>query len=382
MLGCGMTIARTPRRRDSPIWIANCAMIAASLLVFMLICEFILFRFVLLPSDIPESAFIDGVVRYSPGQKGIYRVANEIAAPFAINRRGWNSGHVDYSVARRHGVTRIAVVGDSFVEALQVPSIESLAEQLEGLLGPERAEVFRFGISGAPLSQYIHMVEREVVSFRPDFVVVVLVHNDFDESFRAKAGRYTSSFLKFSVVNGMVSGEIAPAPYVEGWKDALRKTAMARYFYYRWRVSPGNVTAGIVRLLGIREAARVEANIEVASVRDVLADVRAATHYAFGRLKELAERHNFRPLVLMDGVRGAIYERGVSGALELNHLAAEVAASHGIEFIDLHPVFAADWVVWREHFEFTADGHWNRRGHRVAAEAVQAWLRQSAARSN
>ena len=50
------------------------------------------------------------------------------------------------------------------------------------------------------------MVEREVVRFRPDWIVVLLVHNDFDESFMFKPGRYTSSFLKFVLREGRVVG--------------------------------------------------------------------------------------------------------------------------------------------------------------------------------
>ena len=37
----------------------------------------------------------------------------------------------DYARERRAGITRIAVVGDSFVEALQVASTDSLAEKLD-----------------------------------------------------------------------------------------------------------------------------------------------------------------------------------------------------------------------------------------------------------
>ena len=33
------------------------------------------------------------------------------------------------------------------------------------------------------MSQYLHMIEREVSAYRPDWVIVLLVHNDFDEFF-------------------------------------------------------------------------------------------------------------------------------------------------------------------------------------------------------
>jgi hypothetical protein len=152
------------------------------------------------------------VVRYIGHQTGITRLRNEIAAPYAINAQGWNTGAGDYTESRTPGFGRVAVVGDSYVEAFSVAYTNSIGERLAQELAAagRPAEVYRFDISGAPLSQYLYMIEREVVLYRPDWIVVVLVHNDFDESFRFVQGRYTSSFLKLHVENGRVIDEIAP----------------------------------------------------------------------------------------------------------------------------------------------------------------------------
>src|SRR5262249_29943058 len=170
----------------------NAALVAGSIVAFLLICEFFVFRVVLPASDVPANAFVNGLVRFRANQTGIWRVRNEIAAPYAINAQGWNSGIGDYAVARRPGVARVAVVGDSYVEALPVAHDKSLGERLAAELSRagRPVEVYRFGISGAPLSQYLYMVEREVTNYAPDWIVVVLVHNDFDESINQLQGRY------------------------------------------------------------------------------------------------------------------------------------------------------------------------------------------------
>src|SRR5262245_63956975 len=85
----------------------NIGLAAASLLIALLFCEFMLFRVVLLPSDVPENAFANGLVRYAPHQSGIWRVRNEISAPYAINKQGWNSGVGDYAIERKPGVMQI-----------------------------------------------------------------------------------------------------------------------------------------------------------------------------------------------------------------------------------------------------------------------------------
>jgi hypothetical protein len=349
----------------------NAALAAASVLITLLFCEFILFRFVLLPSDVPENAFINGLVRYAPHQSGIWRVRNEIAAPYAINKQGWNSGVDDYVVARKPGVMRVAVVGDSMVEALQVPHDRSVAERLATELSHDGrpVEVYRFAISGAPLSQYLHMIEREVLLYRPDWIVVVLVHNDFDETFQFVQGRYTSSFLKLRVAEGKVIGEIPPTPWQPGAADWVRRTAIGRYMYYRWQV---HIDAIRDLFLPSAQAAagRYEANIDIAAVLGQMPDVTAATDHVFGRMAAVAQKGGTRLLLAMDGVRGALYSDDTSPALVLNQLSAELARKHGLEFIDLHPVFRAEWNARHKPFEFVSDGHWNEYGHAVAAHAI------------
>ncbi|HYU13952.1 MAG TPA: SGNH/GDSL hydrolase family protein, partial [Stellaceae bacterium] len=306
---------------------------------------------------------------------GVWRVRDEIAAPYRINAQGWNSGIGDYVAARRPDISRVAVVGDSYVEALQVPYDGSVGERLAATFGEagEQVEVYRFGISGAPLSQYLQMVEHEVVRYRPDWVVVLLVHNDFDESYKFKLGRYTSSFLKLRVEGGKVIGEIPPVAWQPGAVEWLRRTATARFFLYRWQVR----LEFLVDLLlpPARAAPEYAGNTDIAAVLADRRGVEAVTDYLFGRLDAVVNAVGARLLLAMDGDRFAIYRGADSPALVLNQLAEETARRHNIPFVDLHPAFAADWQSEHRRFEFAADGHWNEHGHEVAATAIARALR-------
>jgi hypothetical protein len=371
---------------------ANLLLSLASIGVFLAVCELVVFRVVWPASDVPANDFVDGVVRYAPDQSGIWRVRDEIAAPYRINGQGWNSGIGDYAIPRRPGVSRIAVVGDSYVEALQVAHDRSLGERLAADLAagrgtvpgaaPGAVEVYRFAISGAPLSQYLRMIEHAVARYRPDWVVVLIVHNDFDESYKFKAGRYTSSFLKLRVEDGTVVGEIPPLPWRPGTLEWLRQTATARFFRYRWQVRPEL----LVNLLLSRAEAATAANTDITAVLADEASITAVTDYLFGRIDGVVRAMGARLLLAMDGDRFAIY-RGNAGyrgsdspALALNRLAADAAARHHIPFIDLEPVFLADWQAQHRRFDFDADGHWNEYGHAVAAAAIAQALRGSALR--
>jgi hypothetical protein len=368
--------------------LANTGLVLASLLASAALCELVVFRLVLLPSDVPGNVYLGGLVRLEPGARGVWRVRDEVAAPFRINAQGWNSGAGDYERAPA-GTTRIAVIGDSYVEALQVPAVESLAEQLEGLLDAAATptRVYRFGISGAPLSQYLRMLERAALDYDPHWIVVVLVHNDFGESFRFQPGRYTSSFLKLRVAEGRVLGELEPTPYRRTWHDPVRQLATVRYLYYRQQITPAVVRSRVRALLagagsGYREASAAARDGEKARRGADVApgpdDLEAATAYLFDRLFAAAGDAGARLLLLMDGDRGAIYGgRSDGGALELNRLATRLAAERGIAFVDLHERFAADWARHRQRFDFPSDAHWNRRGHGLAARAIAEHLRGS-----
>jgi hypothetical protein len=349
-------------------WLVNLAVSAGSIVVFALLCEFVVFRFIWVASDVPANDFVNEVVRYAPDQRGVWRVRDEIAAPYAVNAQGWNSGHGAYARLRAPGTERIAFVGDSFVEGMQVAHDRNFGD-LVASQRPGPAEAYRFGIAGAPMSQYLHMIEREVAAYRPDWIVVLLISNDFDESFQFKQGRYTSSFRKLRVEDGRVLGEVPPSSWRPGPAEWLRRTATARFLLYRWQVRPQAIVDFF--LPTARAEGRFAANVEIGAVLAQEEDVAAATDYLIARIRARAGEIGAKLLIAMDGDRASIYAgQESSPALALNRIAAEAAARHKVEFLDLHPVFAADWRANRQRFDFESDAHWNERGHAVAARAI------------
>src|SRR5690606_20949577 len=121
-----------------------------------LFCELVLFRYVLVPDDVLHNVTIDGVVRYVPGTRAVMRHPDRSTSLVTINADGWNSTKPAYAVARRPGVERIAVVGDSYVHGAFIDVDKGFPDVLEHELAARgrAVEVYRFGIDGAPLSQY------------------------------------------------------------------------------------------------------------------------------------------------------------------------------------------------------------------------------------
>lgn len=352
---------------------------AASIVLILLVLEVVVFRFVLPASDFPMAAYSGDVIRHQPGQVGVYRVRNEIAAQYRINANGWNSGHAAYSKQKTLGKRRVAIIGDSFVEALQVDYDQSLAEELERLLGPKSWEVYRFGISGAPVSQYLQMLRREVIEHLPDIVVIVLIHNDFEESHNLLLGRYTRSFLRLDVGANPVR-EIQPVPFSRPWYAYLRATATYGYIVDRQRVS----LAGLKRVIFRLESSDMyEANISIQDLEmRMSANERAADH-VFAEFRKIADERDVRTLLCMDGIRSRIYRnpcglRGQAcGAAPLSQLASCLADRHGLLFLDLQAVFEEDYEKHHRRFDFEHDGHWNEYGHEVVARCLYQWVQSS-----
>jgi GDSL-like Lipase/Acylhydrolase family len=298
-----------------------------------------------------------------------------------INRQGWNSTKPAYSEAKMPGVLRIAVVGDSYVHGSFVDVGQGFPEVIERQLNAAgvAAEVLRFGMDGAPLSQYLHMLRREVGAFKPDLVVVQLIHNDFDESYRFLKTRYASAFLKIGVDEEGAPKEIAPADFAAGRADTLRELNTFRYLYYK--------TGAYLRLKSLVSrlwwggdedfaAELVSSGVDIRKIADH-AKNRFFARYVLSEMKALSRQDGFKLAFAMDGVREAVYAGKPADSYEvhkLNRIAYDLTSELGLPFLDLQDTFQDHYAREGRRFEFAFDWHWNVLGNRLAGEAVARFL--------
>jgi hypothetical protein len=112
--------------------------------------------------------------RLRPGAEGWFREEGE--AYIKINQDGWRD--IERSKEKAVGVKRIAILGDSYAEALQVPQERTFWSVLErGLnscnaFGNMRAEVMNFGVSGYGTAQELLLFQKHVSEYSPDIVVL------------------------------------------------------------------------------------------------------------------------------------------------------------------------------------------------------------------
>ena len=351
------------------------------MLLFACLLE-MLARIALPVSNYPDVSFDSQLGRhFLPNQSGRYikGLPTEIDASYSINSSGWNSPR-DYSTTKPEDIFRIAVIGDSFVEALQVDVDSSfsylLETQLNAMKLSQRVEVYSYGHSGANLAQYLSVLRHQASRVRPDLVIVTVVPNDYRESLEGHSLDGFSSVRRAGgtyqmVAPGQTNGLLA--------RRIARRSALARYLMLNLSIqSRWSNTRDRFRTGGTAYEAHIRRSDMStiggpAAFRDLLT-------FLLGELQDDTLKIDASLVILFDANRRAI-EAGddaqAGTAHALNQEAITVARELGVSTIDLREPFEAAWALRAESFSWRSDGHWNDRGHRVVARAVADWMRSS-----
>jgi lysophospholipase L1-like esterase len=348
------------------------------------------FSLVVSVSDRPRFFYDDSaqVMKLAPHQTGTFTLGpwgRYLQGDFRINNAGWNSAH-DYQAQKPADTLRIALIGDSFVEALQVDyADETVSAQVEARLNsPQRpTEVYSFGVSGSPLSNYLQLMRYVAAQYPPDIYVVVIVENDFAASFAGSLR--IPHFLQVQrdpLTQQIV--EIAPTnPNLRPWRTIARRSALVRYTYYNLNIV--NLEALQLRL-GLKTTQQTSLNFADSSLQApseaYLADMSAMLEYVLGQMQTVAQE---RPVLLvMDAPRRAYYD-GLSVAEIEGHPSyqnqlrlRQSAQALTLPLLELYPIFQADFATNGEYLDFYPhDAHWNGRGHRLVAQAIADFLQES-----
>lgn len=134
---------------------------------------------------------VDGQLKqwHAPGRQFAYFGWDPNARMQYVNRFLWNShGYFDhdYKIHKEPGVHRIVVIGDSYVEAVQVPLASTFHKLLETSLNAAadqssigKFEVVALGNSGTGQVFHQKVLREQAIAYEPDTVIVCLCSNDF-----------------------------------------------------------------------------------------------------------------------------------------------------------------------------------------------------------
>jgi hypothetical protein len=129
---------------------------------------------------------------------GHYWYAADFSVEVQTNRAGFRDFEREYG--KPDGVKRVAAIGDSFIEAVQVPFEKTATQLLERKLNaprgqesgsPPRWEVLNFGTSNFGVGQYLLTWEQHARRYAPDYVVVFVAKFIMDRTLqKSEQGRF------------------------------------------------------------------------------------------------------------------------------------------------------------------------------------------------
>ena len=302
-----------------------------------------------------------------------FQVRNRIVA----NNRGWISGQPYESSA---STPLLALIGDSFIEAMQVPWERTCTAHLARGVSPSK-RVYSFATNGAPLSHYLHLATTARDEYAPTHAVFVIVDNDFDESIREMGERLFYQFVREEPHGGWVLA--GPPPLHRGHlyrvaRSAVAVSATAAYAARNmalllWpeiarqygRMFGGEYRRGSTRdQLGQAATTEFLKRVPAASGlprRDIAFAMNAVHHPAPLRPEGGIEWPLQRAKREWLGFKARRREHFMTSAEQMGH-----------EVLDLDAPFRGTAQRDPDRGFIPGDGHWNASGHAACAEGIRS----------
>ncbi|MBD80608.1 MAG: hypothetical protein CL840_16960 [Crocinitomicaceae bacterium] len=335
-------------------------------LVTLILLELV-FRFVIPAATYPTS-FYDSetqILKYDTSlSSGLITLGTNasIRTQWNINAQGWNNSY-DYI---RSDKPLVAVIGDSYVEGFQVDVNQRFSELLQQSLSG-RFDVFSFGRSGSPLSQYLHMARHVQQDYQPKVMVFTIISNDFLESVSAHNNRQPY-YLRFNVEGENVTDDNIQPYTISGTNSIWKKSALVRYVFY-------NLKLGRIIRSYKHENRKPKTITGIEDFEKVKPEIQLAIEYFLERVT--TEFKNTRILFLLDGPRDCMYSNNLDNCTErkLFNLFKTTCKAYNVEIIDLEPPMRSGFGTDGTKYEFKIDHHWNVEGHKLAAKELEKLLK-------
>lgn len=375
----------------------NLALAGTALMVTLLLCELLLR---LLGVHYPVYVWTDPLrgIAHIPGARGGDRDDN--GRPWIqINRDGMRGPETP--LQHTPGTLRIALLGDSFIEAFEVPFDSTvgqvMARRLSALRGAP-VEVLNFGTGGYGTTQELLTLRNQVWKYTPDLVLLaVTTGNDITDNYQPLS---QGSYRPYYVYQGQEL--VLDTSFLE--TKAYRSRAM-----WTRRLLKVVQRSSLIQLINrvrhaSRRSERQQQNMggsiqgDELGLRDevqlppVTDDWREAWRVTEGLLRMMRDecRSRHTPFALVTLTRGTqvtpvraqkestLRQLGVPDLFYPDRRLAEFGLQEGIPVLNLAPSMAVEAEQRQVYFHANGDslgiGHWNSAGHLAAGERIAAWL--------
>lgn len=361
----------------SRLWIARIALLGGSLLLAFVAAELGLRLFRPQAMNVFDNTR-DKMTVHPPG---LDLYLHQFGQRVRMNSVGMRD--VEHALDKPDGTVRILVLGDSFMEAIQVPFEDSFPAALRDRLARHtdlEIEVINAAVGGWGTEDQLTYLKRYGLRYAPDLVLVVMtLHNDVQDNLAPEFHR----FVDGRVVERPV--ELFPLPtYL-----SLKVKAWLSSYSHVYRLA--YLASGTA---SFRRAARaLDSHVIDLFLEEPPESVRlgwAITLAMLGEIERVSAEAGARTAVLLVPIEAQLdreeldprlaARRLLSSDLVLERPQRQVvqwAATRSLPVIDLLPTFRA-WYAEHPGELYLGEGHWNAGGHALAAEVAARALRDAA----
>lgn len=321
--------------------------------------------------------------RHVPGGEYDYR-GEDFSVRLRFNSLGFHDR--EHDVAKPPGTFRIVVLGDSFMDGMQVTTEETFAYRLEQELRRRgiSAEAVNLGIWGFGTYQELFTLETYGLRFQPDLVVLAFFPNDLTDNFVDPNGTRSNPISYFYRTP---SGELRKAEHVPLAAQNPLVGAFRKVFpsVYSWastvlmsRGSPGEASSYVAFFDNYREdlpRAAEAWNLTLDLLR--LVRDRAAGSGAKMFMFLIPNREAVHPEIWQktQELYPALKNRSLDFGAP-NRVLQNFSRANGISYLDLEPGFldyanrTGSALYFNTSSASGVEFHWNALGHSVAAGFV------------
>jgi hypothetical protein len=328
-----------------------------------------------------------------PNQRARWTSRHDYNNLVRVNNEGFHDR--DHNLEKSPRVYRVVVLGDSFVEALQVPlenGFSALLEKgLNGLIPNKAVEVINLGLSGRGPAQYYRILEKKGLKYQPELVIMaVYPGNDFRDSHPKLSRAPYKTFYRIRK-----DGDIELMQYsVPHWwhpRALLQRAALAYFLVYEilkrpWMESVA-VQLGLIPEINPPKVVVGDNHVDleysadglyaVGDLQPIWSEAFEITTRMIAETSVLAHQHGSKFFVMLIPDSQITSEFGSeesnNGRIsKLNYYRptgylVKFMEKHSIPFVNLLAEFARDYDQNQLSHRWTRDAHWNERGHALAA---------------
>jgi lysophospholipase L1-like esterase len=320
---------------------------------------------------------------------GMSWYADDYSVPIKTN--SWGFRDRERTPEKPDGVVRVAILGDSMIEALQVPLEQTAAQLLERRLNASahdgaapRYEVLNFGISSHGLGQELLVWETYARQFDPDYVFILAAPYMMERtvtpfetgSFPSTQGQELWIRPTFRLLDGVLVREPA--------RDFVRFAALQKQVIrndfggQRVRRRPPVFGFFVKSVLDQLTTAAGELSFRVMRLLNPTA------HAAFSFMPQYDQRSIDVGLKVIEELAGEVHAAGaqlvVMDALftfldgdPFQKALARFCAERQLAYLPTSAyIKRADPTLWS--LRWRHDGHFNAKGNAVLADAMYEWM--------